>query len=100
MPQIFDNIDNHLITDLRSNFDGNHRADFCVGYFNLRGWGLLADKIDLLTGGEEANCRLLIGMVGNVDVELRRRFRVTEDRPPTQGEIRQRQTQMLKPIIG
>ncbi|MDR2642069.1 MAG: phospholipase D-like domain-containing protein, partial [Planctomycetaceae bacterium] len=46
------------------------RADCCIGYFNLRGWNEIAEKIDQLPGDEvterNANihriCRLLIGM--------------------------------------
>ena len=55
---------------------GVKRVDFCVGYFNLRGWDQIADQVDLLEGEQvreidatmqrpvmvERKCRLLIGM--------------------------------------
>ena len=37
------------------------RADFCVGYFNLRGWSGLAPHVDDWSDGD-GPCRVLIGM--------------------------------------
>ncbi len=77
MSQIYDNISLKFDEGLHAILatPGVARADFCVGYFNLRGWQLVADAIDALPGGEapEKNakgfrvpvrrlCRLLIGM--------------------------------------
>jgi len=62
MPKIFDNIENQLLEGLNYTLDVSHKSDFCVGYFNLRGWKQVANKIDGWTGGDGHQCRLLIGM--------------------------------------
>ena len=62
MPKIYDNIENRLTEGLRNTIEVSHRADFCVGYFNLRGWKEVADNIENLDGGENNCCRVLVGM--------------------------------------
>ncbi len=77
MSKIFDNIAVKFEDGLKAILTnlGVKRADFCVGYFNLRGWKLVADNVDALSGAEVFEkdaqghvskvhrvCRLLIGM--------------------------------------
>lgn len=83
MPTIFDNIEKHLEEGLNKTLEKSFRADFCIGYFNLRGWQKVASVIDKLPGGhlpdefEDENkyhCRVLIGMQRMPEEEIRDYF--------------------------
>lgn len=62
MPRIFDNIDQKLLDTLRPTLTQSTRADFCIGYFNLRGWQAIDDVIAQWSAANGQICRVLIGM--------------------------------------
>jgi superfamily II DNA or RNA helicase len=62
MPRIYDNIEQKLLPALCNALEPATHADFCVGYFNLRGWKQLDSYIERWDGGEGKCCRLLVGM--------------------------------------
>ena len=72
MARIYDNINKSFTQGLREIITnlGVKRVDFCVGYFNLRGWSLVENEIDMLQGDivyeddvpVNRTCRLLVGM--------------------------------------
>lgn len=83
MAQIYDNIQTKFTEGLQSIISNSQvkRVDFCVGYFNLRGWELVVDEVDRLDGDfvyeNDENvyriCRLLVGMQ-RPGLELIRRY--------------------------
>lgn len=87
MPKIYDNIENQLTKGLNETLCVSNRADFCVGYFNLRGWKEVANQVEELSGAEivegQVNvhrvCRLLVGMQKMPMEILQEHFNYDED---------------------
>ena len=82
LPDIFDNLTpgTRLLPALQKTLDASSRADFCVGYFNLRGWRDIAPYVDGWGEGD-GPCRVLIGMQPRPDEELRDALRKTLSLP-------------------
>jgi superfamily II DNA or RNA helicase len=87
MPKIYDNIENQLTKGLNETLSVSNRADFCVGYFNLRGWKEVANQVEELSGAEVIEgqdkvhriCRLLVGMQKMPIEILQEHFNYDED---------------------
>lgn len=84
MARIYDNIETKFAEGLQGIITnvGVKRVDFCVGYFNLRGWNLVVEHIDTLAGDYVyendkrvfRKCRLLIGMHRPADELIRQLY--------------------------
>ena len=96
MPQIFDNLttESELLPTLQTAMNLSERADFCVGYFNLRGWDELAPHVDNWNENQ-GPCRILVGMQPRPDIELKEALRLTETRPRVDNQTALRLKQLL-----
>ncbi|MDD5170078.1 MAG: helicase-related protein, partial [Syntrophales bacterium] len=95
MPTIYDNITKLLTGGLKETLKLSARADFCVGYFNLRGWREVHTEIENLEGGKviegkdqvQRHCRLLVGMQKNPVESVREQYSDVEPDPIDQSEV-------------
>jgi superfamily II DNA or RNA helicase len=97
MPRIFDNIKDQFKPALVETLRTSKCADFCVGYFNLRGWRAIDENIEQLTGGEGQCCRLLLGMYYSPAQEIRRIYTLNDEADGIDPKIaKQLQKQMVE----
>lgn len=96
MPRIFDNIDLKLLPHLQQTLDVSHRGDFCVGYFNLRGWNGLSDYVGKWDGGDGHQARILVGMHRSPQEELRQLYSLTH----ADGDLDQQTVLRLKRTLA
>ncbi len=100
MPRIFDNINLKLLPDLQQAIEAAYRADFCVGYFNLRGWNEIANKINHWQGGDGNCARVLVGMQRLPQEELQEAYSLTQQEEqldnPTKLKLKKRLAEEFK----
>ena len=60
MSRIIDNIQQELLGALRQTLQVSKRADFCIGYLNLRGWQAIDDLVSPWNLLEGQVCRVLV----------------------------------------
>lgn len=79
MSRIFDNIQQELLQALRSTLQVSKRADFCIGYLNLRGWQAIDDLIGSWNSADGQVCRVLVGMQRPPHDEIRELYRQSSE---------------------
>ena len=77
MSRIFDNIEQDLLGALRATLSVSRRADFCVGYLNLRGWQAVDDLVQPWSAEAGQICRVLVGMQRPPHDEIRDLYRAS-----------------------
>ena len=97
MSSIFDNIEKLLLPELEAYLKQAYRSDFCVGYFNLRGWQKLDSAIEKFEGGDGKICRLIVGMHRLPKEELRQALAIGLDpKRMDQGQANRLKVSMAK----
>jgi len=96
VPRIFDNIEGSLLPALKNTLMVSERADFCVGYFNLRGWRNIDALVEQWSGKDGACCRLVVGMQRVAEAELRAAFTLLPDAEMDNQTAARLRTQMAR----
>ena len=92
MPKIVDNIVLDAERELLDSLSASYQLDAAIGYFNLRGWGLLAEAVDALPERADGpKARILVGMHEAPTEEMARLARFEQAAPiDTAGAARLR----------
>ncbi len=100
MPLILDNIDAPLEEAMLKSLASSHSLDAAVGYFNLRGWRLIADAVDALPrrDANRPKVRLLVGMTENPGDEMRRLMSMRAAPPVTNEVAEQHRHETVKEL--
>ncbi len=90
MPRILDNLtagaDTQMEASLLETLKTSRSLDVAVGYFNLRGWGIVSEAVADLPGDRNlTKARVLVGMTEDPQAEMRRLMR-TRPAPPFDGD--------------
>lgn len=100
MPRIFDNIELQLLPALQEAMGDATSADFCVGYFNLRGSEHLADLAEHFTGDDDSCCRILVGMQKPPEDQVREAYRAIRKSdsldPPAVAHLRKQAAESFR----
>ena len=81
MPLILDNIERGTEAELMRTLTSSYRVDAAIGYFNLRGWRLLAEAVDALPERDGPKARILVGIHETPAEEMRRLVRTRKSDP-------------------
>jgi superfamily II DNA or RNA helicase len=79
MSRIFDNIEQDLLSALCATLQVSKRADFCIGYLNLRGWQAIDEQMAAWVPAEGQVCRVLVGMQRPPHDDIRELYRQAEE---------------------
>ncbi len=82
MPKILDNIYLSTEQEMLATLSSSYRLDAAIGYFNLRGWKLLAEAVHALPERPDGpKARILVGIHEAPAEELRRLARMRQPNP-------------------
>ncbi len=95
MPNVIDNIALRLVDTLREMLAVSYRADFCVGYFHLRGWRKIDDLVELFEGMPGKDARVLVGMFRPPQIESQEALSINGQPENTAAIMKRRETELV-----
>ena len=97
MPKILDNIDLETEAELLETLASSHQLDAAIGYFNLRGWKLLAEAVEALPErSDDPKARILVGIHEAPAEEMRRLARTRPPKPIDNRTAARRKSETVK----